>query len=777
MKHFTKKRFYAITAVAAICTMLISQLSVYAAEGNNQGSYSHGSNTIISEDELKTADDIPTDYTVNTNTQGSAKNGDYTSLFNTEDIEDVNIDIAENNWNYLLQNANEKPNVLTNSVTINGNTVSYAAMKTKGNLTLSSVWNSDSDRFSFTVNFGKYIKKSNGYSETQNFYGLSKVAFNDIYGDASLMKEYLSYKLMSEMGVATPCYSLVNLYINGEKWGVYMMVESVDDALTQRTLGEKSDFLTKPESSGGDLVYNSNMDKYINSDGEFEFSSSDYPTSSSDPLYAYNGLWENDEDTFSDVLDSLPIVFKWMKTLNELSNSDNPNTDDYETGLNSICNVDELLRYFAVNTYLVNLDSYQSEKMQNYALYVNKNGYMSILPWDYNFSFGGYGCSDAEDMINFSISNPLSNTTLSQRPLLNVLLQNDNLKAKYEQYLEDCCKITTEGGTTSDGTIYEENNFNTILSKYAEILKTNYADDPTAFYTVDRQQQAITALSKLISLRSTAVEKQLNGDTTTVTSDINLNTIGDVTGGQGGTPGQGGDPGQGGQQSTLNDSKTNISVSGMFPPSSTLTVEKILSGSQYDSAKSAITDKELVALYNINVDNSSIPSGTMPSSSTDSSIPSQPSGTMPTGSADSSQPTPPDGGGQNNQSYTVSIPISNDYSDSVTVYSFTNNTLAEISAQVNDGFAVFTTGTLGTFIIAAKTTSDDILGDTDGDGIVDINDSTLIQKYLAGKVTLTDVQIKKANVDNSSELDINDVTYIQKYLAGKSTNLNIGSKI
>jgi CotH protein. len=50
------------------------------------------------------------------------------------------------------------------------------------------------------------------------------MALNNIYGDASLMKEYLSYKLMTEMGVDTPYYALVNLYINDEFYGVYMMV-------------------------------------------------------------------------------------------------------------------------------------------------------------------------------------------------------------------------------------------------------------------------------------------------------------------------------------------------------------------------------------------------------------------------------------------------------------------------------------------------------------------------------------------------------------------------
>ena len=58
-----------------------------------------------------------------------------------------------------------------------------------------------------------------------------------------------------------------------------MMVESIDSSLTQRTLGEKSDYLVKPESSGGDLIYDNSLDEYINDDGEFDFSSIIYDNS------------------------------------------------------------------------------------------------------------------------------------------------------------------------------------------------------------------------------------------------------------------------------------------------------------------------------------------------------------------------------------------------------------------------------------------------------------------------------------------------------------------
>lgn len=630
--HKMMKRFFAILlSTATMFTM--SGTTIWADNlpgfgGNQNNSYTHGSSTTITEDMLKTEEAIPDTYDVNADTQGSAKKNDYEKLFDISTIQDVNITIHENNWNYLLQNAIDKPTVLTDTITIGDETIQYAGLKTKGNLTLSSVWNSDSDRFSFTANFGKYIKKKAGYSDNQNFYGLNKVAFNDIYGDATLMKEYLSYQLMTEMGVDTPYYCLVNLSINGEFYGVYMMVESIDSALSQRTIGEKSDYFVKPEASGGDLVYDSALDTYL-VDGEFQFDTTDYPTDASNPLYKYNGLWENDEDTFNDIKDLLPTIFKWMKTLNDLSNESDCNSEAYQTALSSFTDPDKLLRYFAVNTFLVNMDSYQSSKMQNYGLYINEEGFMNIYPWDYNFSFGGFGVGNAQAMVNFSISNPVLDVSLSSRPLLNVLLQNDDYKALYEKYLNDCCIIASKGGTTSDGVAYSENHFESVLETYKQTLQTTYAEDPTAFYTVDQYLTATENFEKLIALRTTAVLQQLAGDNSIVTTDINLNTLGNSVGGGGGNM-QPGD--QFGQNTTLTDDATGITVSGMFPQDATLSITKITEGDQFTSAANAIGSSAGLSLYKIAVN--------MPNIGGNGDQGNQP--TPPDG-ATGTQPTPPDG--------------------------------------------------------------------------------------------------------------------------------------
>lgn len=67
-----------------------------------------------------------------------------------------------------------------------------------------------------------------------------------------------------------------------------------------------------------------------------------------------------------------------------------------------------------------------------------------------------------------------------------------------------------------------------------------------------------------------------------------------------------------------------------------------------------------------------------------------------------------------------------------------------------------------------------ILGDTDGDGVIKINDVTLIQKAVALIETLSDKQQKAADVNGDSTLNIKDATAIQKYIAKIDTELDIG---
>ena len=101
--------------------------------------------------------------------------------------------------------------------------------------------------------------------------------------------------------------------------------------------------------------------------------------------------------------------------------------------LETYMDVDNVLRYMAVQTFVVNLDSLTGTMEHNYYLY-EQDGKLNIIPWDYNLSFGGYQSTDASATINFPIDTPFTGDT-ADRSFFMSLLENRTYLAKYHEYL------------------------------------------------------------------------------------------------------------------------------------------------------------------------------------------------------------------------------------------------------------------------------------------------------------------------------------------------------
>ena len=76
------------------------------------------------------------------------ENKDYyeDTLFDTSYVHKINIDIAEDDWEDLKQNAINKTKYKVN-VTIDGETINEVSFATKGNSSLKTISLSDSDRY------------------------------------------------------------------------------------------------------------------------------------------------------------------------------------------------------------------------------------------------------------------------------------------------------------------------------------------------------------------------------------------------------------------------------------------------------------------------------------------------------------------------------------------------------------------------------------------------------------------------------------------------------
>ncbi|WP_435923966.1 CotH kinase family protein [Paenibacillus sp. DYY-L-2] len=263
-------------------------------------------------------------------------------VFPKDKVVDVKITIDEDDFQDMLDNASAEE-YKTASVDYNGKHFDNIGIRTKGNLSLRSVVQMpDSDRYSFKLSFDEYVN--------QTLDGISKINLNNNYSDASSMREFLTYELAEKMGLPTPKYSFVNVYVNGELWGFYLAVEQIGDAYLNRHFGNAYGALYKGEMTG---------------------SGSDLAWLGDDPDL-YTGLALKSKTTNGDVL---------IDMLDELNNG-----SDYE----KVLNVEHALGYIALNVLTNNMDSYIGGNKQNYYLYEDE-GVFSILPWDYNMAFGGMG--------------------------------------------------------------------------------------------------------------------------------------------------------------------------------------------------------------------------------------------------------------------------------------------------------------------------------------------------------------------------------------------------
>ena len=157
------------------------------------------------------------------------------TLFDTSKVHTINIIMDD--WDEFTDNCKSEE-YYNCTVVIDNEAYKNVAIRGKGNTSLSQVSN---DRYSYKIEFDHY-------DSTNTYYGLDKLCLNNIIQDNTYMKDYLTYQMMNETGVAAPLCSYVYITVNGEDWGLYLAVEGVEESFLQRKYGKDYGELYKPDS-------------------------------------------------------------------------------------------------------------------------------------------------------------------------------------------------------------------------------------------------------------------------------------------------------------------------------------------------------------------------------------------------------------------------------------------------------------------------------------------------------------------------------------------------
>lgn len=472
-------------------------------------------------------------------------------LFDTDRIIRIDIRMEEGEWEEMLADALAEE-YYSCDVVINDLAIRNVGIRPKGNTSLSAVaMNPETDRFSLKLEFDHYV-------DGQNCFGLDKLVLNNNYADATNMKEAVVYDMYRYLGADASLYNYAEIWVNGEYWGVYLALEAVEDSFLLRNYGAEDGQLYKPEEQAQGGGRNREVDgrnqevggqnrevdgrnqevdgrnqeidgRFQDTDGqnrELQESarepaglfrgpggSGDWPEEGPPGDFPPSGLPEMqgeglrqtnngaDLNYTDDALDSYSAIWEGGVT--------DAGKGDYErvvsalenisggTNLEEYLDVDNVLRYMAVHTFSVNLDSLSGNMAHNYYLYEN-GGRLNILPWDYNLSFGGMdmgGAGDASGMVNYAIDTPFQGTDF-----FNALLENQEYLSRYHEYLRQLTDGYVFGGEF-------EKTYNRIRSQIDILVEA----DPTAFYSYEEYEAGAGMLYLAVTLRAESIQGQLDG--------------------------------------------------------------------------------------------------------------------------------------------------------------------------------------------------------------------------------------------------------------------------
>lgn len=471
-------------------------------------------------------------------------------LFDTSFVH--TIDIVMNDWDSFISSAEEEQYAIC-AVVIDNEVYKNAAIRAKGNTSLTQVANYGNDRYSFKIEFDHY-------DSTKTYHGLDKLCLNNIIQDNTYMKDYLVYQMMLNFGVAAPLCSFAYITVNGEDHGLYLAVEGVEDAFLERNYGQDAGELYKPDSQNITGGGEHNANDRESPDGEIpgEFGTggdtnrqtrpepgTDGPTGMPPGMNMHDTTGDgrdSDGQTPPEIgeksIDDIPFGINMPEDVqngkNMLSGSEDVllkySDDDYSNyknifdnaktnitdvdrdrlisslkTLNSGENIetavdtDAVLRYFAVHNFVCNFDSYTGSMIHNYYLY-EKSGQLSMIPWDYNLAFGGFqDIQDASVLVNYPIDTPVSTGEIDGRPMLAWIFADSQYLEKYHQYLDELISSYFDSGYFSD-----------MIDSVTEMIAAYVEKDPTKFCTYEEFEKGAATLKQFCLLRAESIKGQLN---------------------------------------------------------------------------------------------------------------------------------------------------------------------------------------------------------------------------------------------------------------------------
>ena len=321
-------------------------------------------------------------------------------------------------------------------------------------------------RFKGNSSFGRNgIKRPfkfdfNEYDDNVEFLGLKKLNLhtNDLQPD--FMREKLFTDFASKF-VAAVRNVHVRLYVNDVYYGLYTAMEQPDKAMMRSRFGD---------NEGGNL--------YEGAEILGATRRPDLAWLGSDPAL-YRPIYEletnQEADDYSGLIEFIDIL-------------NNTPAAQLQAKLETVCDVEQMLTWVALNNLFVNLDSYIGDAGEYYIYDRSRDGKFIYVQWDHNESFGTTGDGTAR------IANPFAfdifwlpgtgagtGTGTNARPLLQKTTALDVYK---RLYLRIFARLLREG--------FNVETFSPRVTQLANLIRDHVYADPNKVTTNAQFETALT---------------------------------------------------------------------------------------------------------------------------------------------------------------------------------------------------------------------------------------------------------------------------------------------
>lgn len=251
----------------------------------------------------------------------------------------------------------ENPIFVPATMSFQNETWEHVGIRYKGLNSLMTAWSEGIGKISLKVDLDHYEDE---FPETKNqkFFGFKELNLQSGMSDASVIREKLAPEIFQDAGVIAPETAFYRVFIDKgdgfEYFGLYTLVESIDDTVIKTRFSNGTGNLYKPEGDGATFASE-----------KLNFSH-------------FNKKTNKNEEDYSD-------IEQLYNTLHSKTRTENPET--WRNELESILDVSEFLTWLATNTLIKNWDTYGGNA-RNYYLYNNPDtGTFSWIPWDNNYAF------------------------------------------------------------------------------------------------------------------------------------------------------------------------------------------------------------------------------------------------------------------------------------------------------------------------------------------------------------------------------------------------------